>query len=52
MFLPDQAVCGFKGRTRCVCSGAAEERRGKDVRHEDPEEASHRGHEAAGAHSL
>lgn len=34
-----------------VCSpGAVEERGGEDVRHEDPEEASHRRHETTGTH--
>lgn len=40
-------------RDVCVCSsGAAEERGGKDVRYENPEETPHRGHEAAGTHPL
>ena len=35
-----------------VFSGAAEERGGEDVRDEDPEETSHRGHETTGTHPL
>lgn len=38
--------------TGCSSSGAAEERGGEDVRHEDPEEASHRRHETTGTHPL
>lgn len=33
-------------------SGAVEERGGEDIRHEDPEEAPHRGHQTAGTHPL
>lgn len=35
-----------------VSSGAVEERGGEDICHEDPEEATHRGHETTGTHPL
>lgn len=40
------------GAFACFTQGTVEKRRVENVCHEDPEETSHRGHEAAGAHPL
>lgn len=36
----------------CLPTGAAQKRGEQNICHEDPEEAAHRGHQAAGAHPL
>lgn len=42
----------IKTTERFCRSGAAEEGGGKDVCHEDPEEAPHCGHQTTGTHPL
>lgn len=47
------AVLTFMFSLLCpLPTGAAQKRGEQNICHEDPEEATHRGHEAAGAHPL